>query len=71
LRVLGVTQPPAKTRLEACCRKDALHLLAFVALDFDAPVSHRASDTAGILHLLREILFLRQPDSDEISHYFH
>ena len=58
--------PTGENRPEAGLRENALHLFAFVALDFDTSIFHRASDTAGFLHPLREVLFLRQPDSDEI-----
>ena len=38
----------------------------FVTLDFDAPIFHGASHTTGFLHLLRKILFLRQPDAGKL-----
>jgi hypothetical protein len=55
-----------KDRSKSCFRQDALHFLAFVALDFDGSVLNCAADATGFLHFFREILLLREPDSDEV-----
>jgi hypothetical protein len=66
-RILVGSLPAGEHRLETGLRENALHLLALVALDLDAAVFHRAADAAGLLHFFRELLFLRESDSDEIS----
>ena len=55
-----------ENRLEAGFGEDALHLVAFVALDFDAAIFDRAAAAAGFLHFFREDLFLSEPDAGEI-----
>jgi hypothetical protein len=59
--------PSRENGLEASFGEDALHFFSFVTLDFDAAVFHGSTNTTGLLHLLRELLFFGQSDPNEIS----
>ena len=58
-----------ENRLEACLCQDPFNLLPFVALYFDSTVFDCSSNSAGLLHLFREGLFLWHADSSEVLNY--
>jgi hypothetical protein len=70
-RCFSAESTACKNGPESRFRQDTGNLLAFVALNFDSPLLHRASSSAGSLHLLAELLLLRQPDADEVLDHRH
>lgn len=69
-REFGAT-PSRKLRAEARLGEDACDVIAFVALNLDLAVFHRATDAAGLLHLIGELFLLGQSNADEALHHRH
>ena len=56
---------------KACFAQDARDLGAFVPLNLDLAILHRATRAAGLLHRLGQLLLFRQTDADKILHHRH
>ena len=60
--------PAGEDGFESGFGEDPAHFFPLVSLDFDAALFDGAADSAGLLHLLGEFLFLGLTDSLEILH---
>src|ERR1035441_1168311 len=60
-----------KHRMKIRFGQDARDLGAFVALNLNLSVLHRAAGAACAPHRLGQLLFFRQPDANKVFHHGH
>src|SRR5690348_7940790 len=58
-------------RSKVCLGQDACDFRAFVTLNLDLAVLHRAAGAAGALHRFGQLLLFRQSDADKAFHHRH
>ena len=68
---LGPPLPSGKDRTEACLGQNAGDVGAFVALNLDPSLFHRAAGAASLLHRLGQLFLFRLTDADESRHDRH